>query len=50
MNRIPQVQLEEIERKILKLGEYDKMEITNKEGKIKIVVKISQQVVINCEL
>jgi len=46
MNRIQQIQLEELERSILTLGEYDKLEITNKGGRIEVIKKSTAKLVI----
>lgn len=48
MSKIPQVQLEELERSILNMQEYDKIEITYKNGRVDITKKTSRKVVINC--
>lgn len=47
MSRIAQVQLEELEKMILSLDEYDKLEITYKLGKVKVVKKLTKQLIIN---
>lgn len=44
MNRIPQVQLENLEKQILALDEYGKIEITNTKGKVQVIVRSTRKV------
>lgn len=44
MNSIPTEQMQELEREILNLGEYDKIEISLSKGRVQIIRKSTRKV------
>lgn len=44
MNRVPQSQLDNLEREITELGEFDRIEITNTKGRIQVIKKSTRKI------